>query len=104
MSDDTKLNSAARKLVVSNWFDTSLLRVRVTRGVIHLQGHIQRVGEGDAQLRQIEANLRRLDEELRMLRGFRGVTYLFDNWRRDAVGGWRFLGTKRERDEGKQFH
>ncbi len=104
MSDDTKLNSAARKLIVGNRFDVSLIRVRVTRGVVHLQGHVQKVGEGAADLKQVEASLRHLDEDLRALPGFRGSAYLFDNWRRDPTGSWRFLGSKREREKGTPHH
>jgi hypothetical protein len=94
VADDPKLNAATRKLVVSLWFDIALIRVRVTRGVIHLSGHIQKAGGGESDPRQTEASLRKLDEELRAQPGFRGVAFLFDNWNREPTGGWRYIGPK----------
>jgi hypothetical protein len=42
-----------------------------------------------------EAGMRKLDDELRTLKNFRGVAYFFDNWMREATGGWRRIGQKK---------
>ena len=89
-------------MIVSCWFDISLIRIRATRGVVHFQGHIQSTSEQDPDVRSEGAKLRRLDGELRMLPGFRGAAYLFDNWRRDDTGNWQFLGPKKEREASKR--
>jgi hypothetical protein len=86
-----------RKIITGNWLDVSQIRIRVTRGVVNLQGHVVTVG-GDAQHPEgSEAGMRKLDDELRSLKGFRGVAYLFDNWIRESAGGWRSLSKKRDR-------
>jgi hypothetical protein len=97
---DAQLNSRVRKLIVANWLDISLIRSRVARGVIHLQGHVQKLGEGAHERRQVEQSLRKLDDDLRALPGFRGAAYLFDNWARESTGAWRYLG--REKEAGKK--
>ena len=93
------MTATARKLLVGNWFDISLVRIRVTRGVINLQGHAQKTSEGTLDLRQVEASLRKLDDELRSMAGFRGVAYFFDNWIREPTGSWRYIGP---REKGKK--
>ena len=87
----------ARKIITGNWLDVSQIRIRVTRCVINLQGHVQTVG-GDPTTREgSEAGLRKLDDELRGLKKFRGVAYFFDNWQRDPTGGWRSLNKKKDK-------
>jgi len=102
VSDDTKLTAAARKIIIGNWFDISLVRVKAIRGVVHLQGHMAKTSGGSADLKQVEAALRKMDDGLRSLKGFRGVAYLFDNWIREATGGWRFTGSRAEKDAAQR--
>ncbi len=102
MSEDAKLTTAARKVIIGNWFDISLIRVRAIRGVIHLQGHVTKTGGATTDLKQVEAGLRKMDDSLRSLKGFRGIAYLFDNWIRESTGGWRFVGPKAEREAAKK--
>jgi len=45
VAEDTKLCAKTRKIVVSAGLDISRVRIRVTRGVIHLQGMVKRLGE-----------------------------------------------------------
>jgi hypothetical protein len=92
VANDVKLCAKARKVVASCWLDLSRIRIRVTRGVIHLQGTVARLGEDP---RDPEANapfLTRLDDQLHLLPGYRGINYTFDNWRRETNGTWTFLG------------
>lgn len=93
MSQDTDMTSRVRKIVTGNWVDLSQVRIRVTRGVVNLQGHITSVAGGEGS----EAGMRRIDGEIRALKGFRGVSYLLDNWVHEANGGWRYLGKKKEK-------
>ena len=96
MSDDTVMTASARKALTANWFDISLVRVKCVRGVVNLQGHIEKMSGEQATPQQIEASLRRMDDSLRALKGFRGAAYFLDNWSREPTGAWRFSGTKRE--------
>jgi hypothetical protein len=97
VSQDTDMAAKARKIITSNWIDVSQVRIRVTRCVINLQGHVQTVG-GDPDSREgTEGGMRKMDEELRALRGFRGIAYFFDNWQREPTGGWRCLSKKKEK-------
>ena len=45
MPEDVKFNAEARKFVIANWLDISQTRVQTTRAVVHLQGHVRRLGE-----------------------------------------------------------
>ena len=85
----------ARKIIVANWIDVSLIRVRVTRGIIHLQGRAQKLSAPSGEENGTEAGMRKLDDDLRMVPNLRGVTYMFDNWMRDDTGGWRLQGQKK---------
>lgn len=91
MSEDIKLCAKVRKVIISNWFDISAIRVRVTRGVIYLQGRVRRATDNKDDRDGSKETLRKLDEDLRALSGFRGVTYSFDNWVREMTGAWRPL-------------
>jgi hypothetical protein len=97
MSQDTDMSSKVRRIVTGNWVDVSQVRIRVTRGVVNLQGHISSVTGDPATAEGSEADMRRIDDEIRILKGFRGVSHLLDNWVREASGGWRCLGRKREK-------
>jgi hypothetical protein len=94
VSDDVKLNAKARKLVIANRLDIARIRVRVTRGVIHFQGRVHRLGEDPRAPESNEPFLEKLDEQVRQLQGFRGVHFAFDNWRREPTGTWRFTGKR----------
>ena len=94
MPDDVKLNAKIRKLVVANWLDIAQICTRATRGVIHFHGHVFRLGEDPHEPESNEPFLRKLDEQIRLLPGFRGAHFAFDNWRREPTGSWRFTGRK----------
>ena len=94
MAEDVKLNARVRKIVTSNWLDISQIRTRVTRGVIHFQGHVTRIGEDPKSPESNEPFLEKLDEQIRSLPGFRGAHFAFDNWRREPTGVWSFTGKK----------
>jgi len=96
MADDRQMSIQVRKLITSNWLDVSQIRIRVIRGVITLQGHVEKIGANPGEKEGTEAGMRKLDEELRALKGFRGVAYLFDNWIREPTGAWRNISKKRE--------
>ena len=82
MPDDVKLCAKIRKTVISCWLDISRIRIRATRGVIHLQGTVIRMG-GDPEDPEADIPfLEKVDDELRRLPGSRGVNFNFDNWRR----------------------
>jgi hypothetical protein len=66
---------------------------------VNLQGHIASVAGDPATAEGTEAVMRRLDDEIRGLKGFRGVSYLLDNWVREPTGGWRYAGRKREKSK-----
>jgi hypothetical protein len=103
MSDDAKMTSQVRKIVTANWLDISEIRVRVTRGVVHFQGHVKSISGDPQNPEGTEAGMRKLDEDVRNLKGFRGVAYSFDNWLRDTTGGWRQLGKKKD-SSGRRRH
>ncbi|MCG3150424.1 MAG: hypothetical protein PCFJNLEI_03910 [Verrucomicrobiae bacterium] len=94
MSDDVKLCAKSRKVVAACWLDISRVRIRVTRGIIHLQGTVIRIGEDPRDPEANEPYLEKLDEQLHTLPGFRAIQYTFDNWRRETNGSWRYLGKK----------
>ena len=96
MSDDTIMTATARKVLTANWFDVSQVRIKCVRGVVNMQGHIEKMSGAQVTPLQIEASLRKMDDSLRALKGFRGAAYFLDNWTRDPTGAWRFSGTKRE--------
>lgn len=96
MPDDHQMAIQVRKLITSNWLDVSQIRIRVIRGVITLQGHVEKLGGSPEEKEGTEAGMRKLDEELRALKGFRGVAYFLDNWIREPTGAWRYMGKKRE--------
>lgn len=94
MSEDVKLCSKSRKLVVACGFDISRVRVRATRCVIHLQGTVARIGEDPNNPDSNIPFLEKLEDQLRRLPGQRGIHYAFDNWRREPSGYWRYTGRK----------
>jgi hypothetical protein len=94
MSDDVKLCAKARKVVVGSGFDISRMRLRATRCVIHLQGTVLRVGEDPKNPDSNVPFLETLDDQLRRLPDLRGIHYVFDNWRREPSGCWRYTGRK----------
>jgi len=79
---------------VACWLDISRVRVRVTRGVIHLQGSVTHLGENPKDPDSNAPFLEKLDEQLHTLPGSRGIHYAFDNWRRENNGGWSYTGKK----------
>ncbi|MBM3858425.1 MAG: hypothetical protein FJ395_02105 [Verrucomicrobia bacterium] len=89
MADDRQMTIQVRKLITSNWIDVSQIRIRVIRGVITLQGHVEKIGGAPGEKQGTEAGMRKLDDELRSLKGFRGLAYFLDNWIRDPTGAWR---------------
>ena len=99
MSQDTDMTIKVRKIVTGNWIDVSQVRIRVTRCVVNFQGHIASVAGDPATAEGTEAGMRRLDDEIRNLKGFRGAAYLLDNWMRESSGGWRYVGKKKERSK-----
>jgi len=94
VGDDVKLNSQVRKVITACRIDLAMLRIRVTRGIVHLTGSIKRMGEDRRNPEENESSLERLDAQLRTLPGYRGITYTFDNWRREPTGTWRFTGKR----------
>jgi hypothetical protein len=94
MPEDVKLCVKARKAIIGCWLDISRVRVRVTRGVIHVQGTVARLGEDPRAPESNEPFLSKLDDQLRLLPGYRGIHYAFDNWRREPTGAWRYTGKK----------
>jgi hypothetical protein len=97
MPDDRQMSILVRKIITSNWLDVSQIRIRVIRGVINLQGHVEKVGGNPDEKEGTEAGMRKLDDELRALKGFRGIAYFFDNWIRDPSGGWRCISKTRDK-------
>jgi len=95
MLDDKKILIRARKVVVSNWFNVQQVRVRVTRSVINIHGHIQRLMGTDNEREGDESSLRRLDADLRAIPSCRGVLYELDNWVYEMSGAWRRLRSKK---------
>lgn len=96
MSEDHQMAVLVRKIITSNWLDVSQIRIRVTRGVINLQGRVEKIGGNPDEKEGTEAGMRKLDDELRSLKGFRGVAYFFDNWIRESNGSWRCISHKKE--------
>jgi hypothetical protein len=94
VADDVKLNAKVRKVIASCRLDLSLLRVRVTRGIVHLSGSVTRMGEDKGDPEANEASLERLDAQLRTLPGYRGINYTFENWRREPTGTWLYTGKR----------
>jgi hypothetical protein len=97
MADDRQMTILVRKTITSNWLDASQIRIRVIRGIVNLQGHVEKVGGNPDEKEGTEAGMRKLDDELRALKGFRGTAYFLDNWIRDPTGGWRCTSKKKEK-------
>ncbi len=100
--EDKELTAKLRRVIVSNWFEVSLMRIRVVRGLVILGGKVNKVGEGAEKPRVISATLRKLDGELRTLRGVRGVNYDFENWVQLPSGAWRLRGLEQDEDFGEE--
>jgi len=100
VTDDVQLNSRTRRIITANWFDISHLRIRVTRGTISIQGRIRKLTDQRDDRDGDPSSLRKLDDELRGLRGVRSVTYRLDNWRREPSGAWQCT----ERKPAKKIH
>ena len=94
MPSDVQLSARARKIAIACWLDISRVRIRVVRGALHLQGTVSRMGEDAKNPEGNASHLEKLDDQLRKLPGSRGVHYVFDNWRREPTGIWRFTGRK----------
>lgn len=92
MADDVKLNAKVRKAIASCRFDLARVRIRVTRGIVHMSGSVIRMGEQQGDARSNEAYLEKLDSVLKSLPGYRGINYTFDNWRREPTGAWSYTG------------
>jgi hypothetical protein len=88
VEDDVQINSRVRRAVSANWFDITLLRIRTTRGVISIQGRIHKLSEKKDERDGDPSSLKKLHDDLRALRGVRGVNYHLDNWRREPSGNW----------------
>lgn len=94
MAEDVKLCAKTRKVVIGCWLDISRIRIRVTRGVIHLQGTVTRIGEDPKDPESNAPFLEKLNEQLHTLPGLRGVHYGFDNWRMEKAGVWTYTGKR----------
>ena len=68
------------------WVDITQVSFRCTGGVLYLGGHLQRMTASHAEM-YLPA-LREMDQRLRKIRDVRDVKYRFDNWHRNADGGW----------------
>ena len=91
---DHQMTVLVRKIVTSNWLDVTQIRIRVTRNVVNFQGHVEKLNAPPKDREGSEIDLRRIDDEIRSLKGFRGAAYFFDNWQRDPTGAWRYTGRK----------
>lgn len=96
--NDKEMTIRVRKIVTTLWLDASQMRIRVTRNVVNFQGHVVKLNAPPREADGKETDLRRLDDEIRSLKGFRGVAYFFDNWQREANGAWRYIGKKKSDD------
>ena len=94
MLNDVAITSMARKIVTRNWLDISRLRIRTVRGVIHMQGRIIKLSGGPDDREGDESGMRKLDEDLRVISGVRGVNYQLENWVSVSAGTWRKLHVK----------
>ena len=92
MADDVKLNAKVRKVIAACRVDLAMIRIRVTRGIVHLSGSVKRMGEGHNDPKENSAALEKLDALIRTLPGYRGINYTFDNWRREPTGAWQYTG------------
>lgn len=101
MSEDVKINSLARKIIVKNWLDVSRLRVRTVRGVIHVQGRIYKIAGPPNEREGSESSMIKLDEELHGIARARGVTYQLENWVCASAGSWRKIGVKMTKAQQK---
>jgi len=101
MSEDLRLTSKARRIIVACWLDVSRIRVRTTRGVIHLQGSIGRLGEDKDEPEENLPFLEKAEEQLSALKDASGVKYTFDNWRREPSGRWTYTGKKPRKEKKK---
>jgi hypothetical protein len=101
MIDDIKMTAMARKTVIKNRFDISRIRIRVTRGVIHVSGRFQRLTGSPSEREGDETSLRKLDEDLHGLSGMRGVHYQIENWMYEPSGSWQKMGPKMSKSAAK---
>ena len=74
--EDKVIKVAVRRVRSVMWLDITCVNVRVTRGVVYLTGHLQRMTASHSDFS--EPTLRELDA--------RDVKYRLSNWRRKPQG------------------
>jgi hypothetical protein len=84
--EDRVITVAVRRVLTAMWLDITQVRVRVTRSVVYLTGHAQRMTASHIEL--TPEILREMDTRLRRLPNVRDVKYRLDNWRRYLDGSW----------------
>lgn len=82
-TDDYRINAAIRNTLVRFWIDTSRLDHGSVNGVVYLRGRIHkellRPEEVDRETENLAFMLKRLERELRNIRGVRDVVCNLDN-------------------------
>ena len=99
MSDDVMMTAAARKILISSRFDVTQVRIKSVRGVITMQGRFEKMAGEKVTMDQMLGTLKRMDDSLRSLKGFRGAAFMLDNWARESTGTWTFKGSRSEKEE-----
>lgn len=82
-TDDFRINAAVHNTLVRLWIDANRLKFGTTNGVVYLRGSLARLTfagrkEDDAE-RDLTFIVRRLDSELRTIRGVVEITYDLEN-------------------------
>lgn len=82
-TDDFRINAAVHNALVRLWIDVNGLKFGTMNGVVYLRGRLARMSFGGRQDEDGEQNLtqviRRLDAELRGIRGVTEIAYDLEN-------------------------
>jgi hypothetical protein len=89
-TDDFRINATIRSILVRFWFNTSLLSHGSINGVVYIRGKLAKevLKAGDSDLdKELPFLVRRLDKEIRNIRGVRDIVYNLENLKR-VKGQW----------------
>lgn len=82
-TDDFRINAAVHNTLVRLWIDANRLKFGTANGVVYLRGSLARMtfagrGKNDAE-KDMTFVVRRLDSELKAIRGVKEIAYDLDN-------------------------
>jgi hypothetical protein len=87
---DLKINSKARKILVENGLDTSVLSVSTTSGAVAIRGELRKFGGRELTEREAGRMLTILESNILRSKGVKKVSFSIKNWMKKK-GKWAIL-------------